>query len=93
MNGALDTALVNTLNSLVNESNRAKVLPHVLHPRDLDPLQGDLHLVDKVQVNDVVCSMLECLGAGDSKRNLAAHKGEVHTISNFYLVCNDRHCT
>ena len=54
MDGSTDFPSVHTLDGLTDRSDISNIPAHQNHPLDLHIPQGDLHLVDEIQINQVV---------------------------------------
>ena len=91
MDCALADSLDDTLDGLFDVSNRAQVLSLIPHAANLDLLQGDPHLVDKIQVNVIVSSVMKVVGAADGEGDLRTNKRKVCPTSDLGLVCVDGH--
>ena len=89
VNCALDLALGDALHSLAYRSNNSNILAVKKHPRHLDVEQGDPHLVDEVQVDEVVGAGGEVRGACHSEGDLAADEGIVGTSLHLHAVRDD----
>ena len=77
-----DLSITNTLDCLTDEADGPDSLSHDGVPGDLDPLKGELHLVNKIQIYQVVVLMGKLRGTRDSEWNSLAHKCELSSILN-----------
>ena len=86
IDGSLNLALGHTLHSLAYCTNNTDILTVETHPCYLDVVQGDPHLVDEVQVDEVVGAGGQVRGARHSEGDLPADEGIVCTALHLNTV-------
>ena len=74
MDGSTDFPLVHTLNGLTDRSEVSNISAHANHPLDLHIPQGDLHLIDEFQVDQVLFCVWKICRARNRKRNFTTYK-------------------
>ena len=83
-----DLPITYTLDCLADVADRPDSLTHDGESGNFYPLKGHLHLVDEIQINQVVILMRKLRRTRDCKRNFLANEREIRAIFHLYLVCN-----